>query len=136
MANDQAKQLLQQGIALARAGQPAQARPLFQEAIKRDPRNEAAWLWLSSVAKDDQERTFCLKQLLAINPNNENALKGLKQLGIGVEAGSPPPAPASGIPQVDEQKLAASIAQLLQHMLADVGISLTIRQVPVDDFFG
>src|SRR5258708_9142038 len=112
MANDQAKQLLQQGIAAAKAGQQDQARQLFQETIKRAPRNEAAWLWLSSVAKDDKERLFCLKQLLAINRNNENAIKGLKQLGVGVEAGAPPPAPASGIPRVDEQKLAASTAQL------------------------
>ncbi len=112
MANDQAKQLLQQGIAAAKAGQQDQARQLFQETIKRDPRNEAAWLWLSSVAKDDKERLFCLKQLLAINPNNENAIKGLKQLGVGVEAGAPPPAPASAIPRVDEQKLSASTAQL------------------------
>ena len=134
MANDQAKQLLQQGIAAARAGDRAQARQLLQEAVKRDPRSEPAWLWLSSVAKDDQERLFCLKQLLGINPNNENAIKGLKQLGVSVgsEAGSAPvatasvtspsvsaatptsPAPTSsgGIPLVDEQKLAASIAQL------------------------
>src|SRR5258708_14435932 len=112
MANEQAKQLLQQGIAAARAGQQAQARKLLQEAVKRDPRSESAWLWLSSVAKDDQERTFCLKQLLTINPNNENAIRGLKQLGVNVEAGAPPPPPAAGVPQVDDQKLSASIAQL------------------------
>src|SRR5215813_13635099 len=130
MANEQAKQLLQQGIAAARAGQQAQARKLLQEAVKRDPRSEPAWLWLSSVAQDDQERAFCLKQLLSINPNNENALKGLRQLGIAqpvqqpqqgpqvkplpkAQAGSPPSqAPAAGVPVVDEQKLSASIQQL------------------------
>src|SRR5215813_4715036 len=85
MANEQAKQVLQQGIAAARAGQNAEARRLLQEAVKRDPKSESAWLWLSSVAKDDKERIFCLKQLLAINPNNENAIKGLRQLGVGVE---------------------------------------------------
>src|SRR5512146_2564904 len=94
MANEQAKNLLQQGIAAARAGQPAQARQLLQEAVKRDPRSEPAWLWLSSVAKDYQERIFCLKQLLAINPNNENAIKGLKQLGVGA-AGAAAPSPSA-----------------------------------------
>src|SRR5258706_4224731 len=94
MANEQAKQVLQQGIAAARAGQQAQARQLLQEAVKRDPQSEPAWLWLSSVAKDDKERIFCLKQLLAINPNNENAIKGLRQLGVGVED-----QPASAQPQ-------------------------------------
>src|SRR3954451_4679688 len=88
MANEQAKQILQQGIAAARAGQQAEARQLLQEAVKRDPRSESAWLWLSSVAKDDKERIFCLKQLLAINPDNENAIKGLRQLGIGDDSDS------------------------------------------------
>src|SRR5260221_13510389 len=102
MANEQAKQLLQQGIAAARAGQQAQARKLLQEAVKRDPRSESAWLWLSSVAKDDQERAFCLKQLLSINPNNEHALKGLKQLGEGVQqAGTSPAQASAGVPLVD-----------------------------------
>src|SRR5260221_12726872 len=130
MANEQAKQILQQGIAAARAGQQAEARQLLQEAVKRDPQSEAAWLWLSSVAKDDKERIFCLKQLLAINPQNENAIKGLRQLGIGAD-GQPLPAqrqastsaPAStpaqpsaaataGIPVVDDQRLTATMSQL------------------------
>src|SRR5437016_3329546 len=97
MANEQAKQLLQQGIAAAKAGQPAEARQLLQQAVRSDPSSEAAWLWLSSVAKDDQERIFCLKKLLEINPNNENAIKGLQQLGVGPEPRTPPARPASGI---------------------------------------
>ena len=112
MASDQAKQLLQQGIAAAKAGQQAQARQILQEAVRSDPRSESAWLWLSSVAKDNAERIFCLKQLLSLNPNNENAIKGLKQLGVVVEAGTPPPPPKAGIPQIDPQKLNASMSQL------------------------
>ena len=30
----------------------------------------AAWLWLASVARDNQERLFCLEKLLQINPDN------------------------------------------------------------------
>src|SRR5215470_17625668 len=112
MANEQAKQVLQQGIAAARAGQQAEARQLLQEAVKRDPRSEAAWLWLSSVARDNAERIFCLKQLLSINPNNENAIKGLKQLGVTVEAGTPPAPTKAGVPQIDAQRLNASMGQL------------------------
>src|SRR5436190_16452601 len=109
MSNEQAKQVLQQGIAAARAGQNVEARQLLQEAVKRDPQSETAWLWLSSVAKDDKERIFCLKQLLNINPNNENAIKGLRQLGIGpggAAASSPEAAvstQAAGTPVIDEQ---------------------------------
>ena len=60
MSTEKAKQSLQQGIAAAKAGQQAQARQFLQEAVKLDPRSESAWLWLSSVARDDKERRFCL----------------------------------------------------------------------------
>src|SRR5258708_12191616 len=112
MANEQAKQVLQQGIAAARAGQQAQARQLLQEAVKRDPKSKAAWLWLSSVAKDNQERIFCLKQLLALDPNDENAIKGLKQLGVQVTAGAPPSPPPSRVPPLGPKKLKPAHAHL------------------------
>jgi tetratricopeptide (TPR) repeat protein len=103
MAQDRAKQLLQQGIAAARGGQPDQARQLLQQAVRLDPQNESIWLWLSSVAKDDKERAFCLKQILTINPKNELALKGLQAMGVEpekqVEA-------APGVPVVAADKLA------------------------------
>lgn len=86
MAQEHAKQLLQQGIAAARNSQPEAARELLQRAIQLDPENETAWLWLSSVARDNKERRFCLKQLLALNPNNEHAIKGLRALGVEVGA--------------------------------------------------
>ncbi len=82
MAQDRAKQLLQQGIAAAKAGQKNQAFQILQQMVKIDPHNETAWLWLSSVARNDQERIFCLRQLLGINPQNELAIKGLKAYGI------------------------------------------------------
>jgi tetratricopeptide (TPR) repeat protein len=82
MANEQAQQLLQQGIAAAKAGQRDEARRLLQEAIRRDATNETAWLWLSGVASNDEERIFCLMKILEINPSNQNALKGLAKLGV------------------------------------------------------
>jgi tetratricopeptide (TPR) repeat protein len=109
MATEQSKQLLQQGIAAAKAGQQAQAQKLLREAIQRDPTSEAAWLWLSSVAQDNQERIFCLKQLLKLNPHNENAIKGLRQLGVSTETVSQP---STGIPVADEARLSASMSRL------------------------
>ncbi|MFN7209241.1 MAG: hypothetical protein ACK4P1_02470, partial [Aggregatilineales bacterium] len=82
MANEQAGQLLQQGIAAAKAGQREEARRLLREAIRRDAANETAWLWLSGVANTDEERIFCLMKILEINPGNQNALKGLAKLGV------------------------------------------------------
>jgi len=82
MSQDQAKQLLLQGINLAKAGQKDQARPYIQNALRLDPRNETAWLWMSSVAKDERERVFCFQNVLQINPQNETALKALRAMNI------------------------------------------------------
>lgn len=85
MASEQAKELRKQGIAAAKAGQKEQARKLLQQALRLEPNNEAAWLWVASVAKDERERLFCLHKLLEINPTNEMGLQALGSLGISRE---------------------------------------------------
>ena len=82
MASEQAREFRRQGIAAAKAGQKDQARQLLQQSLRIDPANEAAWLWLTSVARDQRERLFCLQKLLEINPNNEMGLQSLRQLGL------------------------------------------------------
>jgi hypothetical protein len=76
-----AKDLIAQGITLARRGQNDKARELFTLALVTDPRNENAWMWLSTVAVDDAEKEDCLRQVLAINPKNVNAANELQKLG-------------------------------------------------------
>lgn len=102
MAEDQAKMLLRQGIAAAKEGRSAAARDLLRQAVRANPRDETAWLWLSSVAPNDRERVFCLKQVLAINPQNEFALKGLAALGYAPPAQEA--APATSVPVLAEDK--------------------------------
>lgn len=102
MSQERALQLLQQGINAQKAGQIDQARQIFQQAVKLDPRNETIWLWLASVARDDKERVFCLKQILTINPTNEKALQGLKRLGVG---GDKAPEPAASVPRIPPDRL-------------------------------
>lgn len=82
MSQEQAKQYLLQGITLAKAGDKDQARLYFTNAVKLDPQNETAWIWMSSVARDARERLFCLQNLLQINPQNETALKGIRAMGM------------------------------------------------------
>src|SRR5512143_1274479 len=76
-----AKDLIAQGITLARRGQNEKARELFNLPLVTDPRSENAWLWLSTVAMDDAEKEDCLRQVLAINPKNVNASNELQKLG-------------------------------------------------------
>ena len=82
MASDQAKELRKQGIAAAKAGQVDQARQLLQQSLRIEPQNEASWLWLVSLAKDQREKMFYLNRLLEINPNNDMGLQALKSLGM------------------------------------------------------
>ena len=79
---------LAQGILAARAGDKSTARRLLSQVIQEEPRSEAAWLWLSSVLDTPQGRAHCLRQVLALNPRNQTAQKGLAALEAA------PPAPA------------------------------------------
>lgn len=105
MASDEARALRQQGILAAKAGQKEQARSLLQQAIRLEPGNEAAWMWLASVARDQRERIFALQKLLEINPDNATARQALHSL---TAAQAPPAEPAS-----------SGTAPALPHYLAD-----------------
>lgn len=85
--------LLEQGIAAARAGDRARARQLLKQALQADQRSEQAWLWLSSVVDTDEERARCLQSVLAINPHNQLAQRGLDKL-----TGAPSPGGENGAP--------------------------------------
>ncbi len=91
-------ELLQQGIAAVRTGQLDVGRQLLARAIQLNPQSETAWIWMSGVVQTDEQRIQCLRQVIAINPNNELALKGLRALGALDEPAPPPvqaPPPAS-----------------------------------------
>ncbi len=72
--------LLKQGIATLKAGRKAEAHKLLMQVTQQDERNETAWLWLSGAVDTDEERRTCLENVLAINPNNGVARRGLESL--------------------------------------------------------
>mgnify|MGYP001131281106 CR=1 FL=1 len=72
--------LLKQGIAALNAGQKAEARNLLMQVVQQDEHNEMGWLWLSGAVDTDEERRVCLENVLAINPNNGVARRGLESL--------------------------------------------------------
>jgi hypothetical protein len=74
--------LLKRGIAALQAGRKAEARTLLVQALQQDKRNETAWLWLSGAVDTDAERRACLEEVLAINPGNEMARRGLERLQV------------------------------------------------------
>jgi tetratricopeptide (TPR) repeat protein len=87
--------LLQQAIAAARAGQKDEAKTLLIQVLKANPRSEQAWVWMSATVETEAERIHCLKQVLAINPDNQLAQKGLRSLGALEEVSASEPEPES-----------------------------------------
>jgi tetratricopeptide (TPR) repeat protein len=73
---------LQAGIAATRAGNKEQARACFIRALKHEPTNETAWLWLSHVMPTVEQALRCIDHLLTINPHHKQALEARDVLNI------------------------------------------------------
>src|SRR5579859_3033291 len=87
--------ILQLGIEAAREGNREEARNLFSLLTRQEPNNSQAWLWLAGVAESPDERRAALERVLALDPSNEMALKGLQAMGINPGSGrAAEPAPA------------------------------------------
>jgi hypothetical protein len=91
------KELLQQGIAALKAGCKDEARRLLEQVVQENPRSEQGWLWLSGAVDTDEERRFCLAQILSINPRNALAQRGLEVLGPGPVLSPTRPEPRQGV---------------------------------------
>lgn len=81
MTTDETANWLKAGITAARAGRRDEAQALLMQVVDVDERNEHAWLWLSGVVEGMADRRVCLENVLALNPDNELAQRGLAQLG-------------------------------------------------------
>jgi len=86
---------LRQGITAVKKGDREQGREFLEKVLAVDERSEQAWLWLSGAVDSTEERQICLENVLAINPNNALAQKGLAKLS---QAKSPKP--SSGKTQI------------------------------------
>lgn len=78
----QVSSLVEQGIKKLRdKGDKSGAAENLAKAIRLDPNHELAWLWMSGVVETEPEQVYCLKRVLAINPENDAANNGLSILG-------------------------------------------------------
>ena len=68
---------LASGVAAVKAGNIVDGAQKLYEVIKADPECETAWLWLSYCFDNTYQKKYCLSKVLAINPNNQNALADL-----------------------------------------------------------
>jgi len=70
-------ELLQQGIAAAKAGRNETARRLLTQVVEQGVNNVTAWLWLSGVVDSLDDKQVCLENVLELDPGNQAARKGL-----------------------------------------------------------
>ena len=117
--NDESATLLAQGIDALKAGDKARARDLLTRAIQHNPRDERAWLWMSGAVETDWDRRRCLERVLAINPQNAAARRGLASLASAstsapdqTPASPPEPVPALAARPAAESDAPRSFARL------------------------
>ena len=77
MVEHTAAELTRQGIDAAKAGDRELARDLLTRAVELDEGQVDGWLWLSGVVDSLVDREVCLENVLALDPGNEAARKGL-----------------------------------------------------------
>ena len=103
-------ELTQKGINALKAGDRATARRLLAAAVKQDPNDAQAWLWLTGALDKDDERIACLRQVLRIDPTNPAAARGLAQIlerraPAKVEPAPEPPVEQPAPPQPTAQRV-------------------------------
>lgn len=109
-----ADSMVRDAIKAYHAGNPDEARNLLFKATELDETNEQAWLWLSAVVEDDQDKQTCLENVLTINPNNDKAKQGLRILRERTSSASASPGAAAVVPEEDDPFASVSFTQPAQ----------------------
>ena len=107
MTTDEINLWLTDGIAAAKAGKRAEARELLLRVVNADENNVRAWLWLSGVVTTLEDREVCLQNVLALDPVNEAAQRGLAKVRAEIEA-TPEIEPESALPHVEVETRAGN----------------------------
>ncbi len=108
-ASPESQQLVERGKAAVRAGDTASAQRFLAQAVRRDPSNEQAWLWLAGVVREPAARRECFERVLALNAGNVMAQKGLAALGGPAPTLSAAPA-SSSVPATSAAPSAPAVA--------------------------
>lgn len=78
MSATEIERLLNMGRSTAESGDWVQARRYFAQALRLDPQNEEALLWLAGLAQDPQASIAYLQRVLEINPQSHRAQAGME----------------------------------------------------------
>jgi hypothetical protein len=69
---------LQAGIAAAKAGDFETARSLLTRVVQADQNSEWAWYWLGYCMTVPEQREYCFRRVLTLNPGNLDAKRELE----------------------------------------------------------
>jgi uncharacterized protein with von Willebrand factor type A (vWA) domain len=76
---------LEQAAQALQEGKRDEARLILDQLVVKDPDNAEAWQLLFSVLDDPLEKADCLKQVVRIHPEDEDAKRKLKRYQTGSE---------------------------------------------------
>ena len=71
---------LDEAIQAIQYGDRASGKRLLAQALRTDPQNVRAWLWMSEVADTEEQQRECLQRVVALAPQNKTARTRLAQL--------------------------------------------------------
>lgn len=78
--NAKSQELIREGLRAYARGNFQQAHDVWRQAATLTPHNEQVWLLLLSILKDKDDRRVCLENIVAINPDNQQAQQQLQLL--------------------------------------------------------
>jgi len=94
---------LQAGIAAAKVGDMARASALFAQVVKEDPYSEQGWFLLGSCCSSLDQRKYCFRRVLTLNPNHIQAKQQLERIAKPTSA-SPPASYTTPPPRAESSK--------------------------------
>ena len=78
--------IIKAGISAFQSGDRAKAAALFAQVVKQNPVSEQGWYMLAMSVSSPEQREYCLKRVLTINPNNQHARRQLMPQSVPVQS--------------------------------------------------
>lgn len=72
--------VLKAGISAFKSGDQTRAASIFAQLVREQPASEQGWYWLGMSVTNPEQREYCYKRALSINPNHQEAKKQLALL--------------------------------------------------------
>lgn len=83
-------ELLKAGVKALRSGDKREARRLFGQLVNDEPDDVAAWWYLAATLDDGEQKVHCLRQVLRLRPDHEEAQQMLTKLKPHITRATPP----------------------------------------------